>query len=170
MQKTPVLFPTGGRTAIPSGRSRQNLSFATVSLDWPSWILLLSACVRGRCISRSLRPSISDGISFHSVWRHFSPEIHKIVSKTESEERKLNKKIGPVTPLNQSLCNIKIKKIFGDTHSHLPHDNIKKLGRLPPESSTRFQAHQPRLFPFSFLFQHKQMYKHTPARFKNVQK
>ena len=81
------------------------------------------------------------------------------------------KKIGPAAPLNQSFCTIKIKKISGGTHSHLPHDNIKKLGRLPPESSARFQPHKLRLFPFSFLFQHKQMYKHTTTRFnlKNVQ-
>ena len=79
IQKTPALFPTGGRTAIPSGRIHQNLSFAIASFDWPSWILPASACLRGRSISRALaafdivscvrfkycRPSISDGMSFH---------------------------------------------------------------------------------------------------------
>ena len=54
MQKTPALDPTGGRTAIPSGRIRQNLSFAISSFDWPSWTLLASAGVRGRSISRVL--------------------------------------------------------------------------------------------------------------------
>ena len=91
MQNIPVLFPTGGRTAIPSGRIRQNLFFAISSFDWPSRTLLVSVCVRGRSISRALaafhivscvrfrycRPSISDGISFQSVCRHFSPKMHK---------------------------------------------------------------------------------------------
>jgi hypothetical protein len=85
MQKILVLFPIGGGIAMPSGRSRQNLSFTTASLHWPTWTLLFSTCARGRCISRSLAvfhvvscerirywmPSISEGISFHSVWRHF---------------------------------------------------------------------------------------------------
>jgi hypothetical protein len=39
MQNTTHLFPTGGRTAIPSGLILQNLSFAIVSLDWSSWNL-----------------------------------------------------------------------------------------------------------------------------------
>jgi hypothetical protein len=91
MQKIPVLFPTGGRITIPSGRNRQNLSFPTSSLDWSSWTLLLSSCVKGHYISRSLTvfhfvscervrywmTSISECISFHCVWRHFSPEIHR---------------------------------------------------------------------------------------------
>jgi len=75
------------------------------------------------------------------------------------------------------LSTIEIKKSgLGAHHSHLPDDNINKsrasptsivlktkVGPLPP---TRFQAYQPRLC--SFLFQHKQMYEHTTARFKNV--
>jgi hypothetical protein len=91
MQKTPTLFPTGGRTTMSSGRIRQNLSFTISSFDLSSWTLLASVCVRGRSISRALntfhivsfvrirycRSSISDGISFQNVWRHFSPEIHK---------------------------------------------------------------------------------------------
>jgi hypothetical protein len=91
MQKTPVLFPTGGWTTIPSGHIRQNLFLATTSFGWPSWIFLSSTCVRGHFISRSFAvfrivscvrlrycsPSISDGISFHNVWRHFSPEMYK---------------------------------------------------------------------------------------------
>ncbi len=54
IQKTPALFPAGGRTAMPSGRIRQNLSFAIASFDWPSWTLLASPSVRGRSISRVL--------------------------------------------------------------------------------------------------------------------
>ncbi len=91
MKKTPDLFPTGGRTAISSGHILQNLSFTTSSFDWPSWTLLFYTCVRGRSTSRTLvafhivscvrfrycSPSISDGISFQIVWRHFSPEMHK---------------------------------------------------------------------------------------------
>jgi hypothetical protein len=50
IQKTPVLFPTGGRTAIPSGRIHQNLSFAIVSFVWTSWILIVSAQVCDRVI------------------------------------------------------------------------------------------------------------------------
>ena len=49
------------------------------------------------------------------------------------------------------------------------HDKIKKVGPPAPASSTRFQAYEAWLFPFSFLCQHKQMYIHTGARFKNVQ-
>jgi len=60
MKKTPALFPTSGRTAIPSGLSRQNLSFDTVSFEWPSSILLSSSCVRGPCISLSLAASPPD--------------------------------------------------------------------------------------------------------------
>ncbi len=89
MQETPMIFPTGGRTVIPSGRNRQNLSFVITSLDRPSRALLDSACVRGRSISQVLvtfhmtscvrfkyrRTSISDGMSFHSVWRHFSSKM-----------------------------------------------------------------------------------------------
>jgi hypothetical protein len=52
--KTSSLFPTGGRTVVPSGRIRQNLSFTTTSFDWTSWTLLTSVCVRGRSISRVL--------------------------------------------------------------------------------------------------------------------
>ena len=55
-----------------------------------------------------------------------------------------------------------------NTRTHF-HDKIKKVGPPVPASSTRFQAYEARLFPFSFLFQHKQMYIHTGARFKNVQ-
>jgi hypothetical protein len=91
MQKTPVLFPTGGSANIPSGHLRQNLFFDITSFDRPSWTLLISVCVRVRSISRVLevfhmvscvrfkyyRPSISDGMSFHNVWRYFSPEMHK---------------------------------------------------------------------------------------------
>jgi hypothetical protein len=54
IQKTPALFPTGGRTTIPSGRIRQNLSFSITYFDWSSWILLASVCVRGQSISRAL--------------------------------------------------------------------------------------------------------------------
>ncbi len=40
IQKVPVVLPTGGRTAIPSGLIRQKLSFTTVSFGIPSLILL----------------------------------------------------------------------------------------------------------------------------------
>jgi hypothetical protein len=40
------LLPSGGRTAIPSGRIRQKLSWMTVSLGIPSLILLCSTGVR----------------------------------------------------------------------------------------------------------------------------
>jgi hypothetical protein len=53
IQKIPAVLPTGGRTAIPSGRIRHNLSFAIVSFGMPSLILLSSTCVRGRAISRA---------------------------------------------------------------------------------------------------------------------
>ena len=80
-----------GRTAIPSGRIRQKLSFMTVSLGIPSWILLCSAGLRGRAISRAraafhivscvrFRYCISSKsavISSQIVWRHFSPETHE---------------------------------------------------------------------------------------------
>ena len=36
IQKVPAVLPTGGRTAIPSGRIRQKLSFTTVSFGIPS--------------------------------------------------------------------------------------------------------------------------------------
>ena len=96
MQKTPVLLSTGGRTAIPSGCIRQNLTFTVTSFETPAWILPSSACVRGRSISRVLAAfhilscstvnqiqilyALDFGwnlISFHMVWRHFSPEMHK---------------------------------------------------------------------------------------------
>ncbi len=48
IQKIPAVLPTGGRTAIPSGRIRQKLSFTTVSFGIPSLILLSSTGVRGR--------------------------------------------------------------------------------------------------------------------------
>jgi hypothetical protein len=53
IQKVPVVLTTGGRTAIPSGRIRQTLSFTTVSFGIPSLILLSSPDVRGRTISGS---------------------------------------------------------------------------------------------------------------------
>ncbi len=91
IQKVPAVLPTGGRTAIPSGRIRQKLSFTTVSFWIPSLILLSSPGVRGRAISRAraafhivscvrFRYCISlnsDVISSYIVWRHFSPETHK---------------------------------------------------------------------------------------------
>jgi hypothetical protein len=91
IQKVPAVLPTGGRTAIPSGRIRQKLSFTTVSFGIPSLILLSSTDVRGRDISRArstfhivscvrFRYCISlnsDVISSHIVWRHFSTETHK---------------------------------------------------------------------------------------------
>jgi hypothetical protein len=55
-----------------------------------------------------------------------------------------------------------------NTCNHL-HDKIQKVGPPAPASSTRFQGYEERLFAFSFLFQHKQMYVHTGVRFKNVQ-
>ncbi len=91
IQKVPAVSPTGERTAIPSGRIRQKLSFTTVSLVIPSLIPVSSTGVRGRAISRAraafhivscvrFRYWISlnsDVISSHIVWRHFSPETHK---------------------------------------------------------------------------------------------
>jgi hypothetical protein len=85
------LFSVGGRTTRSFGRIHQNISFTIDSFDWPSRNLLASPCVRGLSISRVLvvfhitscvifkycSPSISDGISFQIVLRHFSPEIHK---------------------------------------------------------------------------------------------
>ncbi len=53
MQKTSVLFPTGGRIVIPSGHNHQNLSFVTTSFGWSSWIFL------------------------SYVWRYFSREMYK---------------------------------------------------------------------------------------------
>ncbi len=52
IQKIPTVLPTGGRTAIPSGRIRQNLSFTMDSFGIPSLILLSFTYVRGRVISR----------------------------------------------------------------------------------------------------------------------
>jgi hypothetical protein len=43
--------PVYGRTVIPSGLIRQNLSFTIVSLHWSPWTLLTSSCVTGRFIS-----------------------------------------------------------------------------------------------------------------------
>jgi hypothetical protein len=51
----------------------------------------------------------------------------------------------------------------------LTYTKIQKVGPPTPASSTRFQAYKTRLIPFSFLFQHKQMYIHTGETFKNVQ-
>jgi hypothetical protein len=45
IQKVPTISPTGGRTAIPSGRIRQKLFFTIVSLGIPSLILLFSTGV-----------------------------------------------------------------------------------------------------------------------------
>jgi hypothetical protein len=53
IQKIPTVLTTGGRTAIPSGRIRQKLSFTTVSFGTPSLILQSSTGVRGRSISRA---------------------------------------------------------------------------------------------------------------------
>jgi hypothetical protein len=91
IQKVPTVLSTGGRTTIPSGRIRQKLSFTTVSLGIPSLILLSSTDVRGWTISRTrvafhivscvrfryCISSMSDVISSHIVWRHFSSVTHK---------------------------------------------------------------------------------------------
>ncbi len=53
IQKVPIVSPTGGRTAIPSGRIHQKLSCMTVSLGIPSLILLFSTGVKERAISRA---------------------------------------------------------------------------------------------------------------------
>jgi hypothetical protein len=47
IQKVPPALSTGGRTAIPSGRILQKLSFTTVSLGVPSLILLSSTDSEG---------------------------------------------------------------------------------------------------------------------------
>jgi hypothetical protein len=59
IQKIPTVLPTGGRTVIPSGRIRQNLSFVIVSFRMPPLILLSSSNVVV--------------MSFRIVWSHFSP-------------------------------------------------------------------------------------------------
>jgi hypothetical protein len=59
IQKIPTVLPTGGRTVIPSGRIRQNLSFVIVSFRMPPLILLSS--------------SNAVVMSFRIVWSHFSP-------------------------------------------------------------------------------------------------
>ncbi len=77
IQKTPALFSTGGRTSIPSGRLRQSLPFTIVSLDWPSWILLVSVCVRGRSNSRALVVfHIASWLRFRCLHQSSSPWIN----------------------------------------------------------------------------------------------
>ena len=54
------------------------------------------------------------------------------------------------------------RDILGNSTMHaLTNTKIQKVGPPAPASSTRFQAYKACLFPFSFLFQHKQMYIHT---------
>jgi hypothetical protein len=61
------------------------------------------------------------------------------------------KKIGPPTPLTHTLPTTILKK---SVLSHQPCLHVFEPTKL---------------LPSSFLFQHKQMYKHTVTRFKNVQ-
>ena len=87
----PVFDSVGGRNAIPSGLSHQNLVWTIVSLFRSSRANFDSVCVSGRFISRSLtvfhieffvrfnhcKSSLnSSRSSCQIVSRFFSPEIH----------------------------------------------------------------------------------------------
>ena len=87
----PTFDSVGGRNAMPSGLSRQNLVWAIVSLFRPSRASFDSACVRGRFVSRSLTAFHMEFFVRFSHWmsslnssssscqivsRFFSPEIH----------------------------------------------------------------------------------------------
>ncbi len=91
MQKMPTVDSVGGRNAMPSGLSSQNLVWAIFSLFRSSRASVDSACVRGRFNSRSLAvfhieffvrfshwmSSLnSSSSSCQIVSRFFSPEIH----------------------------------------------------------------------------------------------
>ena len=87
----PAFDSVGGRNAMPSGLSRQNLVWAIVSLFRPSRASFDSASVRGRFVSRSLAAFHMEFFVRFSNWmsslnssssscqivsRFFSPEIH----------------------------------------------------------------------------------------------
>ena len=86
----PVFDSVGGRNAIPSGLSHQNLVWTIVSLFRSSRANFDSVCVSGRFISRSLTvfhiefsvrfshwmSSLKSSSSYQIVSSFFSPEIH----------------------------------------------------------------------------------------------
>ena len=93
----PTFDSVGGRNAMPSSLSRQNLVWAIVSLFRSSRASFDSACVRGRFISRSLAVFHIEFFVRFSHWMsslNSSSSSCQIVSRVFSSETHMNLQLG----------------------------------------------------------------------------
>ena len=104
----PAFDSVGGRNAMPSGLSRQNLVWDIVSLFRSSRASVDSACVRGRFISRSLA---AFHIEFFVRFSHWMSSLNssssscQIVPGVFSPEIHMNLQLGEASRASSSWIN-----------------------------------------------------------------